>query len=215
MFKININSLFPLLALLILGSIPTEDCCAQRSSLWERRDNRMTDMFSDVKARRPGDLLVITIEEQSDVENRDQRTLRKQNSSSTEGTGSYGVGGGLGTAAGNLNFDQETAANRQFDGNTQFRSERGFTDRFTVQVVDTLPNGNLLVSGKRNMSLEGDNRTLVLSGIVRSVDVTGANAVSSRLVSNLTISYESNGQDSERKFINQGWLGRKINKIWP
>ncbi len=215
MFKINIKKLLPFLALMFIFSFQSSDCPAQRSSLWERRDHRKTDMFSDVKARRPGDLLVITIEEQSDVENKDQRTLRKQNSSTAEGTGSYGVGGGLGTAAGNLNFDQETAANRQFNGNTQFKSERGFTDRFTVQVVDTLPNGNLLVTGKRNMSLEGDNRTLVLSGIVRNVDVTGANSVSSRLVSNLTISYESNGQDSERKFINQSWLGKKMNSIWP
>lgn len=206
-----------LLLLTVFSFIPlaAESCYAQGTSLWQRRDNRMGDLFSDVKARRAGDLLVITIDQQSDVENLDQRTMRKQNSSTAEGTGTYGVGGGLGSAAGNLNFDSETAGNRQFNGNTQFRSEREFSDRFTVQVIDTLPNGNLLVSGKRNMSLEGDNRILVLSGIVRNVDVTNANSVSSRLVSNLTISYESATKDSEHRFLNQSWLGRKVNSIWP
>ena len=175
----------------------------------------MVDLIADVKARRRGDLLFVEINEQSDVENRDLRTLSKQNSSSTDATGTYGLGGGLGTAAGNLNYDQETEANREFSGNTQYRSEREFIDRFTVTVVDVLPNGNLLISGTRNVSLEGDSRTLALTGIVRSVDVTINNTVSSQLVSNLNIRYESEPPSPEGKFINQGWLGKKLNQWWP
>ena len=45
-----------------------------------------------------------------------------------------------------------------------FRSERQFTDRFTVQVIDVLPNGNLVVAGKRNMAVHGDTRKLTLTG---------------------------------------------------
>lgn len=215
MYATQIAKSLAILTIVSFLSFSAESCEAQRNSLWQRRDSRMTDLFSDVKARRPGDLLVITIDQQSDVENLDQRTMRKQNSSSAEGNGTYGLGGGLGSAAGNLNFDSETAGNRQFNGNTQFRSEREFSDRFTVQVIDTLPNGNLLVTGKRNMSLEGDNRVLVLSGVVRNVDVGANNSISSRLVSNLTISYESAAQDSEHGFLNQSWLGRRFNRIWP
>lgn len=189
---------------------------AQRTSLWQQRDPSMVNMIADVKARGAGDLLYVTIDEQSDVENKDQRTMRKQNSSTSEGTGSYGAGGGLGTAAGNLSFDQETAANRLFNGNTQFKSERGFSDRFAVQVIDQLPNGNLVISGKRNMALEGDNRTLVLSGVIRSADVLPDNTISSRMVSGLNIRYESSQVGGpESRFLNQGWLGKKLNRLWP
>lgn len=189
---------------------------AQTPSLWQRRDDRMSNLYADVKARRPGDLLFVTIIEQSDVDNIDQRFLNKQNSSSSAATGTYGLGGGLGAAAGNLGFDQDSAANRRFNGNTQFRSEREFIDNFTVEVIDALPNGNLLISGKRIVSLGGDDRVLVLSGVVRSTDVSPNNVISSRLVSNLSIRYEGNQQNApEQKFINQGWLGKKLNRVWP
>lgn len=220
MLKINSNHRIQFsFCLAIVGSCfvgADQPASAQQPSLWQRRNAQMTDLFADVKARRKGDLLFVTINEQSDIQNTDQRLLRKQSSSASEGSGTYGLSGGLGNANGNLNFDHETGADRQFNGDTQFRSEREFIDRFTVTVVDTLPNGNLLIQGTRNVSLEGDQRTLVLSGIVRSADVSIANAVSSRMVSNLSLRYHSvPNEGAERKFINQGWFGRKMNRFWP
>ncbi len=212
--KDSIKSLAIMLAVWALPLLSGAE--AQQPSLWQRRDSRMVNLVSDVKARQIGDLLFVTINEQSDVENRDQRLMTKQNSSASEANGNYGFAGGLGSANGGLNFDQDTAASRQFNGNTQFRSEREFIDRFTVTVMDVLPNGNLLVSGARNVSLEGDNRKLILTGLVRSTDVDINNTVSSRMVSNLVIEYESDQQESpEGKFLNQGWLGKKLNKWWP
>lgn len=201
---------------LVVGSFsgPEQMATAQTPSLWQRRDARMANLVADVKAFRPGDLLFVSIDEQSDVQNRDQRLMRKQSSKSTDASTTYNLGGDLGSGAGSLNFDGETSGNRQFNGNTQFRSEREFADRFTVTVVDTLPNGNMLISGKRNVSLETDNRTLILTGMVRSVDVRPDNTISSRMVSNLVIRYESE-VGPEKAFINQGWLGRKFNRWLP
>ena len=187
---------------------------AQVPSLWQRRDDRMTNLFSDVKARKAGDLLFVTINEQSDVQNKDKRTLSKSSSASSKGDLSYGLSGGFGNGAGTIGFDENTAASRDFNGDTDYRSEREYLDRFTVMVVDALPNGNLLISGERSVLLEGDNRKLVLSGIVRSVDVSMDNVVSSRMISNLKIRYEAE-QGAEKSFINQGWLGRKFNRLWP
>ena len=206
----SIRPLVLLIAACVLPTPPSVD--AQQPSLWQRRDPRMVHLVSDVKARRVGDLLFVTINEQSDVENLDQRLMTKENSSDSSASANYSVtGGGLG----GLGFDQDSDASREFTGNTQFRSEREFIDRFTVTVVDVLPNGNLLISGARNVSLEGDNRKLILTGMVRSTDVTIDNLVSSRAVSNLVIEYESNQQDAENKFLNQGWFGKKLNKWWP
>lgn len=212
--KISIRLLTVLLAAWML--LPASDVNAQQPSIWQRRDSRMVNLVSDAKARQVGDLLFVTINEQSDVENRDQRLMTKANSSTSEASGAYGAQGGIGTASGGLSFDQDSAASRNFTGNTQFRSEREFIDRFTVTVMDVLPNGNLLVSGARNVSLEGDNRKLILTGMVRSTDVSIDNVVSSRMVSNLVIEYESDQKESpEGKFLNQGWLGKKLNKWWP
>jgi flagellar L-ring protein precursor FlgH len=202
------------LPLFTIGSPKNVD--GQTPSLWERRDHQRFNLISDVKAKRPGDLLFVTIVEQSDVNNIDQRRLQKQNDATSTGDGSYSVGGDLGGAAGNLGFTQDSSANRQFTGNTQYQSQRGFVDRFTVRVIDALPNGNLVVGGSRDVALEGDTRRLVLTGIVRSVDVSRNNTISSGQVSDLSIRYETTGKgNTEQSFVNQGWLGRKVNRWWP
>ena len=202
-----------LIVFVIALMVSSTDCFAQQPSLWQRRQPRMTSLITDFKAKRPGDLLFVTISERSDVDNTDQRIMQKQNSSSLSGDASYSITGG---SAGGLGFTQESDGDRQFNGNTQFRSERGFTDRFTVTVVDSLPNGNLLISGSRDVALEGDSRRLILTGVVRSVDVTNLNTVSSAQVSDLTIRYESNGSpESEASFVNQSWFGKKVNRFWP
>jgi flagellar L-ring protein precursor FlgH len=204
-----------LVATLAAGqTVAGQTVAGQQTSLWQRRDPALANQFADVKASRPGDLLVVVINERSDVENRDQRLLQKQNSSSSEASFNYAANGDISNGSGGIGFDQDSAASRDFNGNTQYRSEREFLDRFTVTVVDTTPNGNLLVSGTRHVSLEGDQRTLVLTGIVRAVDVLANNSVPSQRVANLDIRYASD-YGAEQKFINQGWLGKKLNRWWP
>lgn len=205
-----------ILAFAMAAALPAVDGFAQTSSLWQRRDPRLTNMFADVKARRPGDLLVIRINERSDVENKDQRLMQKQNSSSSDASGNFNLAGDFGSTDGGLGFEQDSSAARNFQGNTQFKSEREFMDQFTVMVIDTTPNGNLLVSGTRHVELEGDRRTLVLTGTVRASDILPDNSIPSQKVANLDIRYASSGRDgAEQKFINQGWLGKRLNRIWP
>ena len=80
-------------------------------------------------------------------------------------------------------------------------------------MIDRLPNGNLVVSGSRDIVVEGDLRQLVLSGIIREFDIRDDNTVSSRNVAQLRIQY--NGKGAETHFVNQGWLARRLNKWWP
>ncbi|MDB4386263.1 flagellar basal body L-ring protein FlgH, partial [bacterium] len=96
------------------------------------------------------------------------------------------------------------------------KSERDFSDRFTVSVVDRLQNGNLLIRGKRMVSMEGDGRELILTGIVRSVDISVRNQISSKDIGDLEIRYATDPKEGvEKHFFNQGWLGRKFNRLWP
>ena len=182
-------------------------------SLFDRRDQRLVDPYSNIVAHQKGDLLQIVINENTDVENRDERTLDKRGSSSFDGALNYAGSGGFGTGAGDLTLGQSTDSTRAFSGDSEFRSERQFNDRFTVAVIDVQPNGNLIVAGQRFISLEGDTRLLKLSGIVREVDVLNGNMVSSRAVANLRIKLEPRG--AEQAFTRQGWFSRRMNRIWP
>ncbi len=209
---------WPLVTICMFVAISVSPTVAngQQSSLWHRRDPALTNQFADFKARRPGDLLVVMINQRSDVANKDQRLMQKQNSSASDASASFGASGDIGAGAGGLNFNQDSSAKRDFTGNTQFKSEREFIDEFTVTIIDTTPNGNLLINGTRHVALEGDERTLVLTGIVRASDILPGNSISSKKVANLDIRYQSDGKEgAEQKFINQGWLGKKLNRFWP
>lgn len=185
----------------------------QAQSLFERRSPLQIDQHRSITATRKGDLLTVLINEATDVESVDNRSLDKSGSSSVGGDLSYGLGGGLGGAEGTGTLSQSSSSARNFSGDSEFRSERQFTDRFTVQVIDVLPNGNLVVAGKRNMAVHGDTRKLTLTGVVRTFDLLPGNTVPSNLVANLNISLE--GKGPEQKFVKQGWFSRKINKLWP
>ncbi len=82
-----------------------------------------------------------------------------------------------------------------------------------VTVIDVLPNGNLIVAGKRFVSLHDDTRLLQLTGVVREVDVINGNRVSSQSVANLEIKLVATG--AEQAFGRQGWFSRKMNHLWP
>ncbi len=183
-------------------------------SLWARRDPRAAFLFYDLRARRVGDLLTIIVRESTDIANSDARKMEKESRAS----GLFNFKGD--TKAGKflardatVNFDASGSAQRGFDGKSDYNVDRSFLDRFTVTVVDVLPNANLVIEGCRRQVVSGEMRTLRITGIVRPADIISGNAVLSQQVANLRVTYEGFGPESH--FSNQGWLSWLINFAWP
>lgn len=197
-------------ALLMAAAAPSS---SPAESLWERRDPRRAFLFYDVNARHVGDVITVIINETTDVQNIEDRALSKESNASksmdvdSAATGDYG--GPVGAASFNFNSDSE----RSFDGAARFNSQREFTTRVAATVRDVLPNGNMVIEARRNVIVAGDERILVMSGIVRPYDVAPGNIVQSRNIAQFRIAYEGNGQ--EQSFTRQGYLGRIMNKLWP
>jgi flagellar L-ring protein precursor FlgH len=195
----------------LAGMALANPCPAQ--SLWDKRDPAKAFLFYDVQARRVGDLLTLIIGETTDVANQEQRKLGKVTDSRSKFGLSHSASGVFGNSTGELAEDFSSSSDRNFDGNAKFSSARAFVDQMTVTVTDVLPNGNLVISGKRRVNVDGDERDLVVSGIVRYWDVRANNTIHSRYVSGLKMAYE--GRGTEQRFTKQGWLGRATNKLWP
>jgi len=186
---------------------------AHAESLWKRHQPEQGLLFYDTQARRVGDLLTVVVREDSNIRNQDNRGLGKKTSLKSLLKFGAKSDGGFATQASEGEMDSNLESSRSFDGKSSFRSQRAFNDRVTVTVIDVLPNGNLVFRGCRQILIEGDQRTLVVTGIVRPFDVTADNTVNSRLVADLHMNYEGHG--GEQGFIRQGWLGRTANKVWP
>lgn len=201
----------PLVLMLLVTAIVAKPSSAQ--SLFERRSNNQIDQYRDYAARNRGDTLSILIAESTDVENRDERSMDKTGQSSSTQGFDYGLGGTIGTGSGSAEFGTNAANQRGFTGDAEFRSERQISDRFSVIVVDVLPNGNLVVEGTRTISVQNDIRQLRLTGIVRQYDILPGNSVPSYLVADLRLTLDAAG--AEQAFTSQGWLSRRFNRFWP
>lgn len=181
--------------------------------LWEHRSPTYGFLFYDTQARQVGDLLTIVVREDSSVQNNDNRGMKKQTGLKSAFSFAGKADGGFAEQASSAAMDESLTSDRSMSGSASFRSQRAFTDRMTVTVTDVLPNGNLILRGTREITIQGDNRTLIVTGVVRAYDIGPDNTINSRLVSDLRMFYD--GKGAEQAFTRQGWLGRIGNKVWP
>jgi flagellar L-ring protein precursor FlgH len=164
-------------------------------------------LLADQKARSIGDLLTILVEEESEAE-RDAST-RSNKKTGMSGSMSFGHPrlDNRPTAWTNAVVPEWSVdVGKTYEGGGQTRNSEKLSSRLTATVMDVLPNGNLLIEGRRSMTIGRDRVTVVLSGIVRPKDVNAANSVMSSSVADASIRYESAGplaRDQKRGLLNR------------
>ncbi|MBP3956826.1 flagellar basal body L-ring protein FlgH [Gemmata sp. G18] len=204
-----------------VGLIAAAVTTGRADSLWERRDPRYGFLFQDNRARNIGDVLTVTITEATVANEQDQKALTRTTTSSGQvqvfGGGPVGAGtaGGTGTVtAPGVGFVYPNqSSNMAFNGNAQNTVNRVFTDRMAVTVVDVMPNGNLVVEGYRSRVVQGEERVLRITGVVRPADIGVGNVITSGSVANFRISYLGRGPTT--RTTKQGYLGRLGNLLRP
>ncbi|HEX7795975.1 MAG TPA: flagellar basal body L-ring protein FlgH, partial [Vicinamibacterales bacterium] len=86
------------------------------------------------------------------------------------------------------------------------------TAQMTARVADVLPNGDMVVEGVREIEINGDHQIVVLSGVVRPVDIDQNNVVLSTEIGQLRIRYFGKGLMKDN--LKPGWLVRVLNKVF-
>ena len=76
---------------------------------------------------------------------------------------------------------------KQFEGEGDYFREDDLTARLTAEVVEILPNGNLVLEARTHIMTDEEIQTIGLSGICRPDDVTAANTILSNQIHDLTI----------------------------
>ena len=192
-------------------------CPAARSragSIWAKRDKNMRDIYADDVARNIGDVLTIQITEDSKIDNKAKRDLKKQTDRSNAFNGELGIT----TPNHNLlprmpGFTMDAESTNELKSKADYKDERSFVDRITVVVVDILPNRNLVVTGTRNRNIAGDTQIIEVSGIVRPSDIAFDNTVKSEQVANFHIVTRHAGVAAP--YTRPGWLGAIFDIVWP
>lgn len=199
----NVPGALPAVLVLLLSF----SACSQAGSIWARRDKNVKALYADDTARRIGDVLTIKIIEDSKVDNKAKRDLKKDVNKSNTFNGDVGGFADLGE------FGLSAESKNELKSKADFKDERSFEDQITVTVVDIQPNGNLVVLGTRNRNIGGDIQVIDVSGIVRPSDIAFDNTVKSEQVADFRIISRNSGVSEP--YTRPGWLGRIFDIIWP
>lgn len=180
-------------------------------------------LFEDQRARNVGDILTINIVESTSAsKNVSSTTGRTSSVAETAATptimgftpspSKLGVAGLLGGAA---NFDTSVTASgsQKFEGKGDTSQKNALLGSLTVTVIDVLPNGNLLVSGEKQMGINEGTEYVRFSGIVNPSTISSANAVSSTQVADARIEFKGRGELDSAQMM--GWLSKLFLSVLP
>ena len=164
--------------------------------------------FEDRRARLVGDSVTVQI-----VEN----VTASQKSSSTVDRNSKISGGVSALPFVGKTFTDKLAVGattgNSFDGKGGTESANTFQGSITATVIEVLSNGNLLVSGEKQIAINQGNEFIRFSGIVNPVYVTGSNTVQSTQVADARVEYRANGYIDEAQTM--GWMQRFFLTVLP
>jgi flagellar L-ring protein precursor FlgH len=117
----------------------------------------------------------------------------------------------------NSRFDPENmiSANitNEFKGEATSDRSGMITASIGARVTEVLPNGNLVIFGKREMQVNNETQFIVVSGVVRPVDITPDNRVKSTYLADSRIEYNGQGVLAEKQ--KPGWGTRVLDHVWP
>ncbi|MFT4653976.1 MAG: flagellar L-ring protein precursor FlgH [Patiriisocius sp.] len=188
-------------------AVPTRDEISSTGSLFSAA--MANSLYSDVKARRVGDIITVTLRENTNA------SKSAGNSSSKESTVDVkpmlGLGGNailIGKEAIQLGVD----GSNEFAGDAQATQSNSLQGSISVTVVEVLANQNLIIRGEKWLTLNTGNEYIRLTGVIRPADISPTNNIQSNKIANARIQYSGTGSFARAQ--EKGWLTTFFSSTW-
>lgn len=195
---------------------------ATADSLWGARSEALGSIYvPTAQALGLGDIITIQIVENTRATNTADLTTDKQTTKGLEFQDFARIGVPLGIADISEVFGVPLSTDPSFsvDATSEFagEGESGRTTRITstisAQVVEVLANGALKIEATQTVHINEERNTLVLTGIIRPLDVSTDNTIMSTRIANAEIFYTGRGpltNTTKRGLFTELW-----EFIWP
>lgn len=167
-------------------------------------------LFENSVARRVGDTLTVRLNENTNAS-------KKSSTSTSKSTGVKLPGPTIagrpvtvnGTEILNAGIDNSSS----FDGAGDSSQSNRLVGDITVTVAQRLPNGNLLIRGQKWITINQGREYVRIQGVVRPIDISPDNTISSLKVADAQIAYGGKGVVADAaapgllaRFFNVPWL---------
>lgn len=161
---------------------------ATPGSLWSP-GARLFDLASDLRASRVDDIITIVVDERaSAIAGGATKTARK-----SAVTAGVTAAGGITRAAGPWANLAGANADAQLDGSGTTSRQTTLSTTLSARVIGVMHNGNLIVEGTKNVTVNSENQVVVVRGVIRPIDLSTGNMVSSDRLAELEIKVNGKG----------------------
>lgn len=165
-------------------------------------------LFEDRRARFVGDILTVKITENTSASLKSNAKTERSSSITASVDPMRGV---MGKTFENMSLG--AASTNNFSGKGEEAATNVFTGTMTATVIEVLPNGNLIISGEKQLGIGQQTEYVRVSGVVMPASINIANEVESARIADARIEYKSAGFISEAQVI--GWLARFFLSVLP
>jgi len=165
----------------------TPTASAQNGAIFQVASYR--PMFEDRRARIIGDILTITINERTTAAKAGNDTSSKATSASFSVPTVFGIAA---ATTGQLALSGSGAT--KFEDKGAASSSNNFSGVIGVTVIDVLPNGNLLVSGEKQIAFDRGAEFIRFSGVINPDTIGAGNVVPSTQVADARVEYRTNSR---------------------
>ena len=166
-------------------------------------------LFEDRRPRYIGDILTILVSENVNASKNSAADASRSGSASLDLSVVPKIFGGLISSSQDANVSSKNAMSAKGGAN----AKNTFNGVITVTVTDVLPNGNLLVSGEKQMLINQGTEFIRFSGVVNPRTVSANNTIASTQVADARIEYSAKGYIDEAQTM--GWLQRIFLNVLP
>ena len=172
----------------------------------QTNEAKQRSIYTDIKAHGVGDLITVFIVEDSRASSKAKTVTEKSTDAKTDGTAGLGP----------LNFIPLWGASGsnelKYDGKGQTEKIGSLRAKITVTVIALRENGDLVIEGNRVITINDEEETLFLSGIIRPRDILDNNTIYSYQIADAQISSKSRGTVTSGH--RPGFITRLINWIF-
>lgn len=164
--------------------------------------------LSDSRMYRVGDVITILVDEYTSA-SADRSTVATEERSSE-------LGGSASVTGGSTGFGQNGRLGTGVAGDSYRRGRDTRQDRLqseiTARVVEVNADGSLRLEGRKRLMIDEHEQEVVVSGVIRSNDVSPGNTIESWRLAEAEILYSTNGELGKPK---KSILMKLLGFIWP
>lgn len=164
-----------------------------------------SNLYDDSKPHGIGDIVTVLLAENTKAAKSADADLAKSNDASMDPLNV----GGQELTVGDYNFSYELSNENTFSGNSSANQSNSISGSITVEVIEVLSNGNLIIRGEKWLTLNTGDEYIRVSGTIRPDDISFENTIASTRISNARIQYSGTGDQQDMQ--EPGFLARFFN----